>query len=152
LLRLVTALDELDGWENTQVNEGAREAIIAQTGAVEPGTVRLKIKENRKLSPAEVRKLVAAYEAGTSQRELTRRFGLHEQTVRAHLRRQKVTLRPVRVLTEVQEIEVIKLYVEKRWTLAELAEKFEVSAAAIRQVLVRRDIARRSQAKRRCRL
>jgi DNA-directed RNA polymerase specialized sigma24 family protein len=110
--------------------------------------VRLTVKENRKLSPAGAGELVQAYVAGESQRELARRFGLHEQTVRAHLRRQGVTLRPIRVLTEAQEEDVVRLYVEEMWTLAELAVKFEVSAAAVRQVLVRRK-ARRSQARRR---
>ena len=57
--------------------------VVAQSGAVDPATVRLQARKNRKLSPAEVVELVDAYKAGASQRELTRRFGLHEQTVRA---------------------------------------------------------------------
>ncbi|MCA1603569.1 MAG: helix-turn-helix domain-containing protein, partial [Acidobacteria bacterium] len=116
LLRLVTALDEVGGLENLQVSAVMRDAIMAQTGAADPSTVRLSIKENRKLSPAEVGELVAAYKAGMSQKELARRFDLHEQTVRAHLQRQEVTLRPVRVLTEAQEDEVVQLYAEEMWT------------------------------------
>jgi len=97
--RLVAALGERGVPGNVQVTGGAPEAIIAQTGAVDPASVRLQVKENRKLSPADVVELVDAYKAGVSQAELTRRFGVHEQTVRAHLRRQGVTLRPQRVLT-----------------------------------------------------
>ena len=149
LLRLVTALDKLGGLVNVQVISGStRDAIVAQSGAVDPGSVRLQVKENRKLSPAEVVELVDAYQAGASQAELTRRFGLHEQTVRAHLRRQGVRLRPLRVLAEAQEAETVRLYVEKTWSLAELAARFEVSQTAIRSVLVRRGVGRRAQARR----
>ncbi len=84
---------------------------MVQSGALGRASVRSQIKENRKLSPAEVAQLVDAYQAGTSQAELSRRFDLHEQTVRAHLRRQRVSLRPLRALTEAQEVEVMRLYV-----------------------------------------
>lgn len=61
-------------------------------------------------------------------------FGLHEQTVRAYLRRRGVKLRPLRALTETQEAEVVKLYAEETWSLAELAARFEVCQTAIRNV------------------
>jgi transposase-like protein len=146
--RLVVALGERGGHGNVQVTGGVPEAIIAQTGAVDPASVRLQVRENRKLSPAEVAELVDTYQAGASQRELTRRFGLHEQTVRAHLRRQGVTLRLQRVLTDTQEAEAVRLYVEEVWSLAELAARFEVGQTAIRSVLMRRGVARRAQVRR----
>lgn len=148
LLRLVTALDGLGGLEETQVSAIARDAIVAQTGAVDSASVRLEARENRKLSPTEVADLVARYRAGASIRSLSQAFRMHEQTVRAHLRREGVTLRPLRVLTETQEVEVVRLYVEETQTLAELADKFGVSASAVRRVLVRRGVARRSQIRR----
>jgi len=148
LLRLVAALEALGGLENMQVSGELQDTIVAQSGAVDPAVVRLQAKENRKLSPAEVAELVGAYEAGVSQRELTRRFGLHEQTVRAHLRRQGVRLRPQRVLTAEQEVEAVRLYVEEVWTLAELAVRFGVGQTAVRNVLVRRGVGRRTQARR----
>jgi hypothetical protein len=61
LLRLATTLDEVGGPENTQVNGDARGAIVAQSGAVDPGLVRLQAKENRILTPGEVAELVEAY-------------------------------------------------------------------------------------------
>lgn len=131
-----------------RISDDVLDAIVAQSGAVDPGAVRLRVKENRKLSPAEVVELVDAYETGASQRELTRRFGLHEQTVRAHLRRQGVNLRPQRVLTDVQEAEAVRLYAEDMWTLAELAARFEVGQTAIRNVLVRRGVGRRERKRR----
>ena len=116
--RLVVALGERGGTENVQVNGDTQDAIVAQAGMTDaPGRVRLHVKENRKLSPAEVVELVDAYKAGASQTELSRRFGLHEQTVRAHLRRQSVRFRPLRALTEPQEVEVVRLYVEEVWSL-----------------------------------
>ncbi|MGQ0775084.1 MAG: hypothetical protein ACT4NY_11815 [Pseudonocardiales bacterium] len=141
-------MDELGGLENLRVSGDVHEAIVAQTGAVDPEMVRLQIKENRKLSPAEVVELVDAYEAGASQADLTRRFGLHEQTVRSHLRRQGVKLRPLRALPEEQEVEVVRLYVEETWSLAELAGRFKVCQTAIRNVLVRRGVERRAQTRR----
>ncbi len=137
LLRLVTALDELGSLENMEVSGDTHE-IVAQSGAVDPGAVRLQVKENRKLSHAEVVELVDAYKAGVSQRELTRRFGLHEQTVRAHLRRQEVAFRSQRVLADAQEAEAARLYVEETWLLAEVAACFGVGQTAIRNLLVRR--------------
>jgi len=148
LLRLVAALDECDELKKTQVSAVARNAIMAQTGAVDPTMVRLEVRENRKLSPAEVAELVARYHAGASIRSLSQAFGMHEQTVRAHLRRESVSLRPLRALAEAQETQVARLYVEERWTLAEAAAKFEVSASAVRNVLMRRGVERRAQARR----
>jgi predicted DNA-binding protein (UPF0251 family) len=132
----------------TQVKASTRDAIIAQTGAADPASVRLEVKENRKLSPSEVKDLVDAYKAGTTQVELSRRYGLHQQTVQRHLLKQGVALRSVRVLTDAQEAEAVRLYIEETWSLNEVAAKFGVSQSAIRNMLVRRDVARRPQARR----
>ncbi len=67
--RLVAALDALGGLENLQVSDSVGDEILAQSGAVDPAAVRLQLKENRKLPPGEV-----VYQAGASQRELTRQF------------------------------------------------------------------------------
>lgn len=94
--RLVTVLDDLGGLANVQVSSSVQDSIVTQSGAVDPGRVRLQVKENRKLSPAEVAEVVARYQAGASIRSLSQAFGMHEQTVRAHLRRKGVSLRPLR--------------------------------------------------------
>lgn len=148
LVRLVVALDRLGGLAKLQVSGGVGNEIVDQSGALDPAAVRLRIKENRKLSPGEVTELVAAYEAGATQAELTQRFGLHEQTVRAHLLRQGVTIRPQRKLTDAQEDEVVRLYVEERWTLVELAGHFHMGRTAMRDVLVRRGVERRGRKRR----
>ena len=144
--RLVAALGARGGAENVQLSGSTRDAIVEQSGAVDPASVRLQVKENRKLSPAEVVELVDAYQAGVSQAELTRGFGVHEQTVRAHLRRQGMKLRPLRALAEEQEGVAVRLYVEEMWSLAELAVRFKVGQTAIRNVLVRRGAERRAAA------
>lgn len=146
VVRLVAALGKRGGPGKVQDSGSAQDAIAAQVGMADaPGKVRLQVKENRKLSPGEVVELVDAYKAGASQAELTRRFGVHEQTVRAHLRRQGVKLRPLRAMTEAQEVEVVRLYIEELWSLAELAARFKVGQAAVRNVLVRRGVERRVQ-------
>jgi transposase-like protein len=148
LTRLVTALERAEHSGSQQVRARLVEAIVEQTGADDAGSVRLEAKENRKLSPDEGAALAEAYQAGESQRELARRYGMHEQTVRAHLRRSGVALRPVRVLSDEQEAEVARLYVEEQLSLAELATKFSVSASAVRSALIRRGVERRAQSRR----
>ncbi|WP_460755262.1 hypothetical protein [Myceligenerans cantabricum] len=147
LFRLLKAVDDVGGLERLQASEATVDALIGQTGA-DRSAVRLKIKENRKLSAAEITELVERYEAGTTIRSLGDTFGMHEQTVRAHLRRQGVTLRPVCSLTPEQDVEVERLYVAENWTMAELGRRFEVDASSIRRALVRRGVERRPQKKR----
>lgn len=89
-----------------------------------------------------------AYQAGTSQAELTRRFGIRRETVRRHLVGHGVERRPCRALTEAQGDEAVRLYVEETSTLAELATRFGVGQTAIRSVLMRRGVERRAQARR----
>jgi transposase-like protein len=145
----MSAVASQEGRAKTQVRVAVREAIVAQTGAADPASVRLEVRENRKLSPAEVTELVESYNAGATQVELSRRFGLHQQIVQRHLLKQGVRLRPVRVLTDEQEIEAVRLYTEKTWSLNEVAAKFGVSQATIRNVLIRRGVERRGRARRR---
>src|SRR5262249_47493941 len=133
---------------NAQVKARLVEAIVEQTGVEDAESVRLDVMENRKLSPPEVAALVEAYSVGASQKELARRFGMHEQTVRAHLRRAGVALRPARALTDEQENAAARMYVEERLSIAELAVKFSVSASAVRSALIRRGVKRRAQARR----
>lgn len=58
-----------------------------------PDGVQVLRQPNPKLKAAEVARLVAAYEAGTSIATLGIQFELHYQTARAHLLRSGVVLR-----------------------------------------------------------
>lgn len=65
--RLVATLGALGGLENLQVSGNVHEAIVAQSGAVDPALVRLEAKENRKLSPTDRRKLYLSHTIVVSQ-------------------------------------------------------------------------------------
>lgn len=62
---------------------------IAQTGAADPTCVRLRVKENKKLSRATIDQLVHAYYSGASQKQLADEFGVHVETVNRHIRRRR---------------------------------------------------------------
>ena len=111
-MALVKELEQAGGLAKVQVSDNSVDALIVQTGAGDPASVRLVVRENRKLTPDGVAEVVASYQAEASIRSLGKTFGMHKQTVRAHLRRQGVTVRPVRTLTESQEDEAERLHVE----------------------------------------
>ncbi|MGH3631655.1 MAG: helix-turn-helix domain-containing protein [Sciscionella sp.] len=92
--------------------------------------VRFEVKENHKLLPDEVTELVSAYQAGVSIVALARQFRVHEQTVKKHLSRQGVALRPVRKLTEVQELEIVHLYAEG-WSAERIGERLGVGQMTV---------------------
>src|SRR5262245_5040177 len=54
---------------------------------------RVERRTSRSLKPAQVDALVAAYEAGNSMKKLAAAFGVHRNTVKAHLRRADVQIR-----------------------------------------------------------
>ena len=122
----------------------AADELIAQTGAADPADVRLVVKENRKLSVGEVAELVAAYEAGASQKELARRFGMHEQTVRAQLKRQGVRLRPKSQIGEVVEARIRELY-ESGWSGPRVGRELGLTESAVYRALKRMGVERRDR-------
>jgi DNA-binding CsgD family transcriptional regulator len=68
--------------------------IIAQTGAADPSSVRLKVRENHRLSAREIDRLVQTYKAGgVSQRELARQFHISLETANRHIRRRRQALK-----------------------------------------------------------
>jgi transposase-like protein len=148
LSRLFQALERGDGPDKPHASASTKDALVAQTGAEDAALVRLAAGENRKLTPEEIAEVAARYQAGASIRSLGKEFGMHEQTVRAHLRRRGVTLRLQRPLTDSQEDEVARLYVEESLTIAELVMRFNVGKTGIRNALVRKGVVRRPSARR----
>lgn len=73
---------------------------------------------------------------GTSIKALGRQFGLHEQTVRAHLERAAVQLRPQQVLTASQVDEIAELYLADA-SLRQLGLQYGVANNSIRNYLLR---------------
>ena|GEM_PF-3586861 len=147
LRRLLAVRQQVAELATSQVSTGVCEAVT-QADADDPPSVRADVRENRKLSPDEIVDLVRQYQVGATIRSVAQQFGLHEQTVRAHLRRQGMALRPLRALTDAATAELVRLYVDKTWTMLELARKFRISESAVRKALIRECIPRRAQARR----
>jgi len=79
-------------------------------------------QRQRRLTAAQVAQLVAAYQAGADMKTLAQRWGVHRQTVAAHLRQAGVPLRQ-KGLTPEQIAEAASLYAGG-WTLARLGGRY----------------------------
>lgn len=91
---------------------------------------------NHKLQLGEITALIDSYRGGTSIKALGRQFKLHEQTVRAHLERAGVELRPQQVLSECQVEEIIQLY-RAGASLRQLGLQYDVASNSVRNYLLR---------------
>lgn len=141
----------LDAWERRSISNSSvdlRNAIADQIGTTDERSIRFEVKENRKLSHEEIAELVDSYKSGATQVSLSLMYGVHEQTVKAHLKRQGIKTRPVHALTDQQESEVERLYVEKTWSMEEIAVRFKIGEATARSILVRRNVTRRASTRR----
>ncbi|MGW3539566.1 helix-turn-helix domain-containing protein [Nocardia niigatensis] len=101
-------------------------------------------KPNRKLSPDEIQKLIARYDGGASIAELAREFGMHTQTVDAHLKRQGVEKRSLRKMSDEQVERAVQLYGDG-WSTTDLAEEFQVAAPTVRMTIIRAGVKLRGQ-------
>jgi hypothetical protein len=81
--------------------------------------------------------------------ELAKQFGIHRTTVTAILQRVGVEPRRFR-LTNEQVVEACRLYPEG-WSLARLAERYEVSDMTVRRYLLLAGVVMRSTRERRSR-
>ncbi|MFF0492516.1 hypothetical protein ACFYTQ_26100 [Nocardia sp. NPDC004068] len=108
-----------------------------------PRAERRSYKPNRKLLPDEVEALVAKYQAGASIADLAREFGMHTQTVDAHLKRQGVEKRGSYKLSPDQADKAVRLYADG-WSTIEIAKEFSISTTAARLTLIRAGVTLRS--------
>jgi DNA-binding CsgD family transcriptional regulator len=83
-----------------------------------------------------VSELVQLYEAGATLAALSRQFDIHEQTVREHLRRRDVTIRPQQVLTAERADQVVTGYLAGK-SLRTLAREFDLSVSGVRNYVLR---------------
>ncbi|MGS2809289.1 hypothetical protein [Nocardia sp. MW-W600-9] len=104
---------------------------------------RREYKQNKRLLPVDVQKLVAQYEAGASIASLAREFGVHPQTVDTHLKRQGVEKRGAFRLSRQQNEMAVKLYADG-WSTIEIAKEFGISTNAARLTLIRAGVTLRS--------
>jgi hypothetical protein len=102
--------------------------------------VRALRQPNRKLRPAEVDEVVHRYEDGMDLTALGAYMGMHRQTVRAHLVRRGIDLRPQwDSLTQDQIAEAIRRYRSESSTY-QIGREFNVGPEVVRQGLIRKGI------------
>lgn len=121
--------------------------LIRATSARRPGGHPVSIQTQVRLNPAQANALVTAYTAGDATIELAARFGIHRATVTAILHRLGVDLRQ-RGLTDEQVAEACQLYPEG-WSLARLAERYDVDDMTVRRYLLLAGVVMRSPRERR---
>src|SRR5580765_2648867 len=98
------------------------------------GVQRLS-RPNHKLQPDEITALVEAYRAGASLPTLAKQFGLHYQTVRAHLNRSGVERRECRpALDEQERAKIVELH-GVGITNKEIARRLDISPRTVGRVL-----------------
>lgn len=99
-------------------------------------------RQYRKPEPDEVDAIAAAYLAGSTLADLSKQHGLHVQTIKAHLRRANIPLRPQVKVTPTITTHAVQLYKAGHSTIA-IGERFGVSDNAIAAALRRRGVALR---------
>ncbi len=92
-------------------------------------------RPNHKLQPAALEALMADYRAGSSIKGLGRNYNLHEQTVRAHLKRQHVQIRPAAALDDQLTPRIVEQYLAGM-SLRELGREYQVAANSVRNRLL----------------
>jgi DNA invertase Pin-like site-specific DNA recombinase len=117
-----------------QVNE-----LIEKARASKPSDRsgrRIPSKANPKLVLDQVKQLIGLYQQGDSLLQLSRRFGIHRGTVKDHLRRAGVEIRPGNVakLSDEDKNEIARLY-EAGLSIHKLALRFGVTDNPVHNAL-----------------
>ena len=100
-----------------------------------------------RLDPQQANTLAMAYRAGRATNELAAQFSIHRSTVTAVLRHHGVEPRQVGLNNE-RLAEACRLYPEG-WSLARLADRYDVDDTTVRRYLVLAGIGMRSPHERR---
>jgi DNA invertase Pin-like site-specific DNA recombinase len=95
---------------------------------------RASLRRVDRIDQQQALKIVASYLDGLRVSQLAAQFGVHDTTVRAHLRRAGVDLRPFRKLCPDQIVEVRQLHATGV-PLADMATQFGVTVSTISRVL-----------------
>jgi lambda repressor-like predicted transcriptional regulator len=122
-----------------QVSQGKRLAVLldqAQRSHRPESDTPKPVKKMHLLTDTEVAQLVRLYQAGRSVRSLARQFGLHEQTVQAHLLRHGVARRPQRALTD-EQVPALAARYQSGASLRQLEREFGVADNTVRNYLVK---------------
>jgi hypothetical protein len=95
-----------------------------------------------RLDPCQSNALAMAYRNGKTIKELAQRYGVHRVTVVSLLRRHGVEPRQVG-LTDMEVAEACRLYPEG-WSLARLADRYDVDDMTVRRYLLLAGVKMRS--------
>lgn len=96
--------------------------------------VRRPVRQVDQLGQQRILELVAAYIDGLSVSQLAVQFGVNVTTIRTHLQRSGVQMRPFRKLSPSQIQEARQLHIAGA-SLVELATRFGASVSTIRRLL-----------------
>jgi DNA-binding CsgD family transcriptional regulator len=102
---------------------------------------RIATKLQRRLTPAEIEALLAAYRGGASVPEVCLLLGINRTTVLAQLERAGVSRRPnTAKLSGSRLTQAAQLY-EAGLSLASVGQRLEVNAATVRTALAKTGVA-----------
>ncbi|MBF6097827.1 helix-turn-helix domain containing protein [Nocardia cyriacigeorgica] len=100
-------------------------------------------RANRKLEGHEIEALVRRYREGATVYELAEEFGMHRQTVSAHLHREGVTLRARVRMTPQLLARATELY-EAGWSTVQIGKELGLGTSTVGKSLKRSGVAMRS--------
>lgn len=102
---------------------------------------RVTGKANPELASDQVEQLIAFYQQGDSLLQFSRRFGIHRGTVKEHLRRAGVAIRPGNVakLSDEDKNEIARLY-KAALSIHKLALRFGVTDNPVHSALKERGV------------
>ena len=123
------------------------EAVRADQGAVDVALERRTSvahpRANRKLEPDEIEALVRRYRNGATVYELAEEFGMHRQTVSAHLHREGIALRSRVRMTPELLARATELY-EASWSTVQIGKELGLGTSTVGKALKRGGVAMRA--------
>lgn len=106
-----------------------------------PNSIVKSIKQQQKhLSEVETRTIVERYKAGVSTYELAQEYGCHRYTISNALKRSGIVVDKHVEGRKYKTEDVILLYVEKKKSVKQIAEMFDVCDATIYKCLKRNGV------------
>ncbi|MDV6291466.1 hypothetical protein [Rhodococcus aetherivorans] len=112
-------------------------------GALERRTSVARPRANRKLEPVEVAELMRRYRKGATVYKLAEEFGMHRQTVSAHLHREGIALRSRVRMTPQLLARATELY-EAGWSTVQIGKELGLGTSTVGKALKRGGVAMRA--------
>jgi DNA-binding CsgD family transcriptional regulator len=129
-----TKVEVAGGYLNPEHNLEVLANLLAIVPSRDTSAQKRKPKQvQRRLRPAEIAELIAAYEAGASSYELAKQFRIHRHTVTQLLERQGVPRR-YQSLTSEQVARATSLY-ESGLSLSAVGQELSCDPATVSQAL-----------------